>query len=483
MSRVNLKPTYLLGLTVLLLGIRIYFAYCRARVPFEIDYEEGNVLNAGLSVLRGQTPYPLASHFPYVINPYGPLGYLATALGLRMFGISLFGPRLLVLASGFAIAILISVTVRRCGGVNYVAWLFGSLYLCSPLVWSWYPLLRVDFWAVALSVLGVYVFLAGGQFRTASALIFACAILTKHTALAAPAACILDLSLQRRHKELGTFILIFFVVLGACFLSLGSNFQFAIFQTHPDPYSIMRALKLYLAAIEGALLPLCILALATFSGFRYARVSRVIWIYAATTSVMALTSGKLGSETNHFLEWTAAICILSGLALSWLLKETHLLARPLLAGILVLTGLFSVLPQNLIALDNQGRCEKAYNFIASYPGNKVLSEDVAALVLGHKQVLVSNPFVITQLGNRLNWSEGSLDDLVSQHKFDLIVLGGEVQDFLPSSGRWSSNFIHRVGESYQLDRTFFCSPNFGAVYRPRPTLALQHANNTTKATP
>jgi hypothetical protein len=477
-NRAHLQRACLLGTTALLLALRIYFAYCRARVPFEIDYEEGNVLNAGLSLLRGQTPYPVASHYPYVVNPYGPLGYLATALGLRMFGISLFGPRLLVLASGFAIATLISLLVRRLGGLNYVGWLFGTLYLCSPLLWSWYPLLRVDFWSVSLSLLGIYVFLSGRQFRATSAFIFACAILTKHTALAAPVACFIDLSRQRKRGELGIFVLILSILLGACYLSLGSNFQFAVLHTHPDPYSIIRALKLYLTAVEGVLLPLCILVIGTVAGFRCARESRVLWIYAATSSAMALTSGKLGSESNHFIEWTAAVCILSGLALSWLLNESHLLAKPLLAGALMLTGIFSVLPHKFIALDNLNKCQKAYNFIASYPGNKILSEDVAALVLGHKQVLVSNPFVITQLRNRLHWSEGSLDDLVKEQKFDLIVLGGEVQDFVPTSGRWSSDFIRGVGESYELDRTFFCSANFGAIYRPRATLATQRVNTT-----
>src|SRR5207248_6626765 len=45
-----------------------------------------------------------------------------------------------------------------------------------------------------------------------------------------------------------------------------------------------------------------------------------------------------------------------------------------------------------------------------------------------------------------------------------------------------SDFIRGVGESYELDRTFFCSANFGAIYRPRATLATQRVNTDRKST-
>jgi hypothetical protein len=452
-----------------LLIVRLYFAYTRALIPFQIDYEEGNILNAGLRILHGQTPYPSPGSFPYVLNPYGPLGYLATALGIRLFGISLLGPRLLVLVSGASIALLIAALVRRLGGRIDIAWLFGGMFFCCPIVWRWLPLLRVDFWAVLMSLLGIYIFLAIPRFRYTSALIFAAAILVKPTALAAPLACGLELAIEKRTRELLSYLLLLGSVLGGCGLFLGPGFRFALIHTHPDPYSIERACKFYFTAMQGAVMPLAIFLLALFSGFRWNSNSRIIWLYSAGVCVTSLTSGKLGSETNHFLEWTAALCILSGLALSYLYESGSPVAKPLLMGTLALTGFLSVVPsQSVVESQDQRECPEAYEFMRSFNSDKLLSEDVTAIVLSGKPVLVSNPFVIAQIGERIQWLHGSLEEMVRRREFGLIVTGGEVQNFRPESGRWSATVMQRIREQYVLRRSFQCSPNFRAAYTPKP---------------
>jgi hypothetical protein len=459
---------YVLPTIGILLAIRLYFAYKRTLIPFEIDYEEGNILNAAVRILHGQTPYPTPGSFPYVLNPYGPVGYLVAALGVRIFGISLLGPRLLVLLSGIFIVFLIAAVVQHLGGRFEIGCLFGAVYLCSPTVWRWYPLLRVDFWAVALSLSGIYVFIAFPRFRFVSALLFALALLTKPSALAAPIVCCMELIIEKRTRDLQIYILLLMGAVGSCILLIGPNFRFALLETHPDPYSILRVLKFYSAALQGAVMPLIILLLALFSGLRWNSRSRIVWFYAAAVCVTSLTSGKLGSETNHFLEWTAALCLLSGLALSSLHENRSLTTKPLLAGTLALTGFFAVVPyKTLAASQDQSQCQEAYQFLEAFRGNSVLAEDVTALVLAGKPVLASNPFVITQLGNRVSWSRGSLDEMVGRKEFDLIILGGQVPNFDPASGRWSPKLIQNVSKDYVLQRSFLCAPGFGAAYAPR----------------
>ena len=113
-------------------------------MPFEIDYEEGNILNSGLRIVQGKTLYPAPGSFPYILNPYGPVGYLVSALGIKIFGLGLFGPRLFILFAGIAVGVLIAALTKLLGGRWDAGALLALSYLCLPLVSYWLPLLRVD---------------------------------------------------------------------------------------------------------------------------------------------------------------------------------------------------------------------------------------------------------------------------------------------------------------------------------------------------
>jgi hypothetical protein len=91
---------------------------------------------------------------------------------------------------------------------------------------------------------------------------------------------------------------------------------------------------------------------------------------------------------------------------------------------------------------------------------------MSALVLGGKPVLVSNPFVVTQLGNSVEWRAGSMEELVHGHYFDLILLGGQLKTFRPEAGTWSVDLINVIGREYSPVRYFQCR-NAGAAYVPK----------------
>src|SRR6266851_68655 len=73
----------------------LYLATKTARLPMQLDYEEGNILNAGLRIVHGQTPYPAPHEWPIVFNPYGPVGYLAVAALIKCFGVNFLAARML----------------------------------------------------------------------------------------------------------------------------------------------------------------------------------------------------------------------------------------------------------------------------------------------------------------------------------------------------------------------------------------------------
>ena len=450
---------FLALITAACLYLSFRCAHARLLMPFEIDYEEGNILNSGLRITQGQALYPAPGTFPYILNPYGPIGYLVAALGIKTFGLGLFGPRLFILSAGIAVGILIAALTKALGGRWDAGALLGLSYLCLPLVSYWLPLLRVDFWAIFLSLLGLYVF---GTFRSAwplASVLFASAILTKQTAVAAPVAVFLELVAQRKFaRAFGVVGIVAGTVL-ACLGALGRGFIFAFLKTHPDPYSFHRAFQSGLAAVHGSMLILVVIAYAAVFRFRWTERSRLAWFYVSLCSLSAFSAGKLGSNMNHFLEWTAAACIIAGLALSELLQREDALARPFSLGLLVLAAVFAAMSLRNFGVVGSERkdCTEGYAFIRSFPGQRVMSDDISALVLGGKDVLVSNPFVTTQLGNSITWQAGSVEQLVQRQYFDLIVLGGTLDNYIPSAGGESPELIRAIRKQYVPDKYFECA--------------------------
>ncbi len=455
----------LIGLACL--AIRLAYSYERAAFPFQVDYEEGNILNAASRIVHRLTPYPASGSFPYTLNCYGPVGYFLSAVGVKIFGLSLFGPRLLVLMAGAGTVFLIAAITKTLGNRWDVGFLVALSFLCSPLVYYWLPVLRVDFWAILLSLLGLYIFTKSPRAWPLAGLVFGLALLTKPTAVAAPAAAFLELLAQ---KKIGRAFLLAGVTCGAvliCTVVLGRDFVFALLITHPDPYSLIRALVFAVHyAVYGCLLLLAITFYSLARGFRWTERYRLACFYVALCTFSALSAGKLGSNTNHFLEWTAAVCILCGLALSYLFDTNDLLARAFAVGLLSLSAVFTGVSQRAwrdVVAEDSG-CAAAYDFVRTFGGDRILSENVSALVLGGKPVLVSNPFVVTQLGNSVKWRAGSMEELAQGQYFDLILLGDELKH-LRQDGKWSVELIDVMGHQYAPVRYFQCK-NAGAAYIP-----------------
>jgi len=290
-------------------------------------------------------------------------------------------------------------------------------------------------------------------------LLFASAILTKQTAVAAPAAVFLELIAERKFARAFGIIGIVVGSVFVCMEALGQGFIFAFLKTHPDPYSFYRAFHSGFAAVHGCMLILVVIAYAAVFRFRWTRRSRLAWFYVSLCSLSALSVGKLGSNMNHFIEWTAAVCIIGGLALSELLQREDVLARPFSLGLLVLAAIFAVMSVRNFGVVGTERkdCREDYAFIRSFPGPRVMSDDISALVLGGKEVLVSNPFVTTQLGNSITWQAGSVEQLVQRQYFDLIVLGGTLDSYIPSAGGESPELIQTIGKRYVPVKYFECA--------------------------
>jgi hypothetical protein len=303
----------ILNVTVLLIHAPVPL-----RFPAELEYEEGNILNGGVRVLDGFTPYSEPSYFPIVINPYGPVLHMVVSKIVAWKGIGFFYPRLFVALTGVLVAVLLALVIRTYSGSLLTGAAFGLLYLALPLVQNWLFLLRVDFPALMFSLAGLYVFSRAERHWLLADLLFVVALFTKHTMIAAPLACFVFLLLRREYRSA---IRLAVAYAGLALLAAlvtewwwtGDRVWFHLLRTHPDPYS-SHTYSVYVYRLLGV--KLVALAFTLPLAFLQLKRGRTLLplLYLALSWVVSLTAGKLGSSSNHFIEAIAAACVCLGLA-------------------------------------------------------------------------------------------------------------------------------------------------------------------------
>ena len=70
---------------------------------------------------------------------------------------------------------------------------------------------------------------------------------------------------------------------------------------------------------------------------------------------------------------------------------------------------------------------------------------------------LKGPFVTTQLGNSVTWQAGGGEQLFQRQYFDLIVLGGTLDSYIPSAGGESPELIQTIGKRYVPVKYFECA--------------------------
>jgi len=188
-------------------------------------------------------------------------------------------------------------------------------------------------------------------------------------------------------------------------------------------------------------------------------------VYLATSSVTALTAGKLGSHTNHFIELMVACCLCAGLGYSLLLTKYAAKAWPITV-LLSASVLIGTLTQDLAGLhppSDQTGCAAAYQYVSRSPSSRVLSENLGPLLLAGKPILVSDPFAYDQLLKRGLWPDRQVEERLANRYFDLIVMSYDPSQIASSQNRdkvrtnaWLAPLATVIGKNYRVVGHFDC---------------------------
>ncbi|HVZ18282.1 MAG TPA: hypothetical protein VG897_14265 [Terriglobales bacterium] len=444
----------------------------RAALPYQLDYEEGNILNAAVRITHGLTPYPDPHAWPNVLNPYGPVMYYVVASLVKVFGVTFWPGRLVVIAAGMAVAVCIALLLKRESGSAVIGVGFGALFLCSSMVQFWWPLMRVDIVGLALSLAGMVVFrwnnptvndptqakgsLEWGTNRLSillMAVLFVAAIFTKHTLVAAPAACA-AWALVNRQKRTAVQLLAACAALGLGCLAVGEIatrgvLGFALLGMHPDPFRW----SAYTDALRGIaemypLLAMLAVVLA-IGDVREKKISLPL-LYLLFAVATMLTIGKVGSNSNHMLEVIAALCLATGAGWSYLaqLRGVWVLVPVTIAGIMA----FQLVDgsRELAFEPRNSACEQVIAIIRQQPGAEILSENTGAVVQAGKVPLISNTFVYTQLVKYGGWSDADLVKKLNAREVPMVVMDAARRQM------WSRDMLQALRANYEPSEKCDC---------------------------
>ena len=186
------------------------------------------------------------------------------------------------------------------------------------------------------------------------------------------------------------------------------------------------------------------------------------FLYLFFVILGTVTAWKVGSESNHFLELEAALCISSATGVRELQKMKSLPFA--MAGLVVLCGVILAVEgiANRALYSSRGvvdECLQAYAYIHDH--QRVLSENVGALVLTGRPVLLSNPFVYAQLVRRGKWPSGRVEQMLAESTADLVIMGKP----RISEQRWSQPALAALASHYHVSKRFAC-PDAMVAYEP-----------------
>jgi hypothetical protein len=388
--------------------------------PYQLDYGEGPILQLALRVTRGQPLYPpLNAGYPYAIASYLPFYYLLVALAAWITGPSFLGGRLISCLAALVVAAVSGRMVWEKTRNRFAACATAGIVLAIPVFLVWSVLMRIDMVALACSIAGFHLFTRGR--RLPGIILFALAVFTRWTNIAGIFAAFVGLLRERRWKTAIGWAaaqagLILALVFGALLITKGGMYEQLRWHTSTSLGKQWSwAQVLLLLSIAGRNWPVYYAASLLGAAWCAARAPhRVLVIYLLGACAIYLTSGRVGSTFNYFLEplalGTVAVGVFMGEVMggreapgAGLAAARYARWRPLMLGIAGALALQMVwtdrhLPYTISLLrpeasGSAGR--RVVELIRDAPG-MVICEDVGLNELAGKEPPI-DPFEFTML--------------------------------------------------------------------------------------
>ena len=411
------------------------------RSPYSRDPGEGCVL-AIVQFLDERGNYFVDMRdYPFVHLNYPPVFPLLVWPFFRLFGPSLFAPRLLSVVATLGILAVVYGLVRTLTGARPLSLAAAGVALGPWFLQTWAPTARVDMLAILFSLAGLLAFARGAR-RPAVFALFWLGFFTKQNALLAPAAVLLSLVAPGHLRgfaraALGFAAPLLVMLAGLDAATDGNAYRHLVTYTASAAYHWEDVGPAYRALVVASwpLLAIVLVAVARRPRVLADRPVRPLLIYWVLSVASLVTVAKEGSGRNYLIEPWLATVLLAAVALPTATAGRG--ARSLAAGALLLAaavghyGGFHRLPLAIERPDQAASFRRLWDVVRETDG-PILSDNLAPLVLHGKPLLVEPHGLLVLKRANLVRTRPIVADCEAQ-AFALVVVEG-VLDAVPGVG-------------------------------------------------
>jgi hypothetical protein len=327
--------------TGILAVMLVSIAVSRLIYPFDIGHLEAFNWMPAAHLLEGKNPYAYAFTPPYSMAPYGVVYYALLAVGINFFGFNLWWGRFLsVLAFAVCIWAVVKIT-KSLTGDNVAAWIAFLVSLALFPAQAWIAIMRSDFIGLAFAFAAVCLVFTLKRDAPISSmrlivviLLSVGALFTKQTLLLPVGIIVLRFLQLNRWREAVLFGAGFLILTasGMFFLNYASGGGY-VWQhfTHGQklPFSLEKSLEEVWRVLTE---PTTIIFAAVLLIFAYKKREFLYWkdrsdlinklrspkllilfYLFISFAAAAISSGRVGANTNYYLENSFVIAIFCGL--------------------------------------------------------------------------------------------------------------------------------------------------------------------------
>ena len=446
-------------------GFLLCLAYQSLAIPhrYSLDYGEAPLVNQAMRLASGQNIYQAdISDPPYTISNYPPLYVSVLAASVKLFGPSqtfLVG-RIISALSAWVASICIALIIYSLARDRFAAWSAAFIFLTFPFVFYWSPLLRIDMFALALSLSGLCVLVLdtpSARRLVGASLLLVAAIYTRQSyALAAPLAAFVWLWAHDWRQALrltalvgGLSLALFFILNG---LTRG-GFYLNIVTANVNEFKLDLLIFNWDRLRDAAFIPILIGLLSLFLVRRWNRLWTLAAPYLIGSTISAITIGKIGSNVNYLLELCAALSLAAGVVIAW--SRAYISFYSLRAALLIIMsfGMLRMINTTLkdYTWDLRERRAAAKDLselealIADTPGSILADEYMGMLTLQGRPLIIQ-PFEVTQLAWSGKWDQTRLLNSIKDKEFAAII----IYDRPWADERWTPEMLDAINRSYRL---------------------------------
>jgi Dolichyl-phosphate-mannose-protein mannosyltransferase len=464
----------------------LFSAALRLVYPYEVEWNEGAVLDHAARVITGKPIYAAPS-LDFAAFVYTPFYYYATALIMKIGGIGLWSGRLISIFSTLLTAAIVGRIVQSETSSSLLTFTSVALYLAFyHITGFFYDIVRMDALALLLVAASIYAAMYFQRGYLIATVLAALAYFTKQQMLFMVPAIAIGLMFRNKKQAFWcSMISVGLILCGTLILNWTTNGWYRFYTlTIPgmkaaEDFSWLTTIEFFPKWVFSAL-GLFTLIILVASAMRGKKNFQGHWPILWAGSLMALISsaisiGNSGGYQNVFMPLTLMISIVFPLSIYAIAKA--LPEWPALAPGIILLGFFSLAynplgEKMLFASARQHRAgDEFVAMLKTIPGDVWIPfHGYVGTLAGkptHVHFMAMNDALVPHDTTSKRFQH-EIDSSLAAHRFSAIILDEEkvfhwdsVPNYLRSSAIFTipNVFLSRIGEAGTR-------PNY--IYLPTP---------------